>query len=38
MVHVLLADAAVRTVSENIDMQTLRGACTRSDGLELNDF
>lgn len=37
-VQVLLADGAVRFISENVDMLTLRRACTRDDGGELADF
>jgi prepilin-type N-terminal cleavage/methylation domain-containing protein len=37
-VHVLLADGAVRMVNDTMDMATLRGACTRYDGGQLNDF
>ena len=37
-VNVLLADGAVRTIGETVDMLTLRRACTRDDGGEIGDF
>lgn len=37
-VHVLMVDGAVRMVNDTVDMQTLRGACTRYDGAALADF
>ena len=37
-VQVVLADGAVRFIGENVDMLTLRRACTRDDGGELGEF
>ena len=37
-VQVVLADGAVRFIGENVDMLTLRRACTRDDGEELGEF
>jgi prepilin-type N-terminal cleavage/methylation domain-containing protein len=37
-VQVVLADGAVRFISDNVDMLLFRRACTRDDGGELGDF
>lgn len=37
-VHVLLGDASVRFVSNNVNMQTLRQIATRDDGQTVGDF
>lgn len=37
-IHVLLADGAVRFISENLDFDTLTQLCMRNDGLVLGEF
>ena len=37
-VHVLMTDGAVRFISENIEMDTLRELCVRDDGKVVGDF
>ena len=37
-VHVLLSDGAVRFISENISMDTLRQLCVRDDGAVIGEF
>lgn len=37
-VHALLADGAVRFISNNVDLLTLRRLCTRDDGSPLGEF
>lgn len=37
-VHVLLADGAVRFISENIDFDTLAQLCVRDDGRTIGEF
>ena len=37
-VHILLADGAVRFISDNIDIETLRRLGMKNDGLVLGEF
>jgi prepilin-type N-terminal cleavage/methylation domain-containing protein len=37
-VHALLCDGTVRFVNENVDLTTMKRACTRNDGATLGEF
>ena len=37
-IHLLMADGAIRFVSDNIDMDTFRRVCVRDDGQVVNEF